>query len=190
MQLLGKLRLDCRLAPFYDVTSRACFNCWPKPSAYGTRISSTLMGGVEWLAGDPPDGTLSFLFWLFIARVESSNIKSSSSSSAEKCLFVCRVRILLLENKRAISITKKTIDDAQHVHTIFDTFYIRFSADDETGWDNAHHSFGMTHFEFIKRTQGRCKCCTNLSTFSGCWSFQLIQLLVIPRWRYSSLWTD
>lgn len=138
----------------------------------------------------PPDGTLSFLFWLFIARVESSNIKSSSSSSAEKCLFVCRVRILLLENKRAISITKKTIDDAQHVHTIFDTFYIRFSADDETGWDNAHHSFGMTHFEFIKRTQGRCKCCTNLSTFSGCWSFQLIQLLVIPRWRYSSLWTD
>jgi hypothetical protein len=59
----------------------------------------------------------------------------------------------------------------------FDTFYKIFG-----GWRNRMgqrtHSFGMTHFEFIKRTQGRGKCCTNLSTFSGCWSFQLIQLLI------------
>lgn len=138
----------------------------------------------------PPDGTLSFLFWLFIARVESSNIKSSSSSSAEKCLFVCRVRILLLENKRAISITQKNYRRRTTCsHNLWHVLYKIFG-----GWRNRMgqraHSFGMTHFEFIKRTQGRCKCCTNLSTFSGCWSFQLIQLLVIPRWRYSSLRTD
>jgi hypothetical protein len=73
------------------------------------------------------------------------------------------------------------------------TRFIRFSADDETGWDNAHTVLGwrtLNSLNGLKVAANVAPICQRFQDVDRSnWSNCLYQLYT-PRWRYSSLWTD
>jgi hypothetical protein len=76
------------------------------------------MGGVEWLVTPPRFIVFILIMYRPCTKFKHSEFVKFKRGKVCSCLFVCRVRILLLENERAID-HAKTLDDAQHVHTIF-----------------------------------------------------------------------